>query len=175
MDNEAPEEFKQAIRENKCTVELTPADLHHRYAIKRAIQAFKSHFIGVLAGVADDFLIHQWDELVPQTIWTINLLRQLNVAPNICTYPYHHGQFNYNRMPLAPMSCAIQFHIKPTRQKSWGEWASDGWYLHTLPEHYRCHVVFLRMGVRYSLFQTLIFDATNDDTGRSYLWKHTRT
>jgi hypothetical protein len=28
LDNEAPEEFKQAIRENKCRVELTPADQH---------------------------------------------------------------------------------------------------------------------------------------------------
>jgi hypothetical protein len=28
LDNEAPEELKQAIRENKCKVELTPADQH---------------------------------------------------------------------------------------------------------------------------------------------------
>jgi len=28
LDNEAPEELKQAIRENKCRVELTPADQH---------------------------------------------------------------------------------------------------------------------------------------------------
>jgi adenylosuccinate synthase len=28
LDNEAPEELKQAIRENKCRVELTPADMH---------------------------------------------------------------------------------------------------------------------------------------------------
>jgi hypothetical protein len=28
LDNEAPEKFKQAIRENNCRVELTPADMH---------------------------------------------------------------------------------------------------------------------------------------------------
>jgi hypothetical protein len=28
LDNEAPEELKQAICENKCRVELTPADQH---------------------------------------------------------------------------------------------------------------------------------------------------
>jgi len=28
LDNEAPEELKQAIRDNKCRVELTPADQH---------------------------------------------------------------------------------------------------------------------------------------------------
>ena len=30
LDNEAPAEFKQAIRENKCRVELTPPDMHRR-------------------------------------------------------------------------------------------------------------------------------------------------
>jgi hypothetical protein len=41
LDNEAPEELKQAIREKKCRVELSPADQHRRNAAKRAIQTFK--------------------------------------------------------------------------------------------------------------------------------------
>ena len=41
LDNEAPEELKQAIRENKCRVELTPAYQHRRNAAERAIQTFK--------------------------------------------------------------------------------------------------------------------------------------
>ena len=53
LDNEAPAELKQAIRENNCRVELTPADQHRRNAAERAIQTFKGHFIAVLAGVAD--------------------------------------------------------------------------------------------------------------------------
>jgi hypothetical protein len=74
---------------------------------------FKGHFISVLAGVADGFPINQWDELLPQTILTLNLLCQSNVAPNISAYAYHHGSFDYNRMTIAPMGCAVQFHIKP--------------------------------------------------------------
>ncbi len=74
LDNEALEELKQAIRENKCRVELTPAYQHRRNAAERAIQTFQGHFISVLAGVADGFLINQWDELLPQTILTLNLL-----------------------------------------------------------------------------------------------------
>jgi len=50
LDNEAPEELKQAIRDNNCRVELTPADQHRRNAAERAIQTFKGHFISVLAG-----------------------------------------------------------------------------------------------------------------------------
>ena len=45
LDNEAPEELKQAIRENKCRVELTPADMHRRNIAERAIKTFKGHFI----------------------------------------------------------------------------------------------------------------------------------
>jgi hypothetical protein len=121
LDNKAPEELKEAIRENKCRVELTLADQHRQNAAKRAIQTFKGHFISVLAGVAESFPINQWDELLPQTILTLNLLHQLNVAPNISAYAYHHGTFDYNQMPIAPMGCSVQFHIKPNRRKTFGE------------------------------------------------------
>ena len=53
LDNEAPEEFKQAIRENNCRVELTPADMHRRNVAEKAMQTFKGHFKSVLAGVSD--------------------------------------------------------------------------------------------------------------------------
>jgi hypothetical protein len=105
---------------------------------------FKGHFISVLAGVADGFPINQWDELLSQTILTLNLLRQSNVAPNISAYAYHHGSFDYNRMPIEPMGCAVQFHIKPGRQKTFGEHSEDGFYLKTSEEHYRTHVIFAK-------------------------------
>jgi hypothetical protein len=157
LDNEAPEELKQAIRENKCRVELTPADQHRRNAAERAIQTFKGHFISVLAGVADGFPINQWDELLPQTILTLNLLRQSNVAPNISAYAYHHGSFDYNRMPIAPMGCAVQFHIKPNRRTTFGEHSGDGFYLKTSAEHYRTHVVFCKKTRAKRLADTVFF------------------
>ena len=80
----------------------------------------------MLAGVADGFPINKWDKLLPQTILTLNLLRQLYVAPNISAFAYHHGSFDYNRMPIAPMGYAVQFHIKPGRRKTFGEHSEDG-------------------------------------------------
>jgi hypothetical protein len=157
LDNEAPAELKQAIRANKCRVELTPADLHRRNAAERAIQTFKGHFISVLAGVADGFPINQWDELLPQTILTLNLLRQSNVAPNISAWAYHHGNFDYNRMPIAPMGCEVQFHIKPTRRKTFGEHSGDGFYLRTSTEHYRTHVIFVKKTRAQRLADTVFF------------------
>eukprot|EP00804_Cyclotella_cryptica_P002199 CCRYP_018252-RA/>CCRYP_018252-RA protein AED:0.18 eAED:0.16 QI:0/0/0/1/0.4/0.16/6/0/1101 len=138
LDNEAPEELKQAIRENKCRVELTPADMHRRNIAERGIQTFKGHFISVLAGVANNFPINQWDELLPQTVLTLNLLRQANVAPNISAWAYHHSSYDYNRMPLAPMGCEVQFHVKPK-------------------EHYRTHVIFVTKTRAKRLADTVFF------------------
>ena len=157
LDNEAPEALKNAIRGNGCRVELTPADMHRRNAAERAIQTLKGHFISVLAGVANDFPTSEWDQLIPQAILTLNLLRPANVAPNVSAYAYHHGQFDYNRMPLAPMGCAVQFHIKPNRRRSWGEHASDGWYIRSSPEHYRTHVIFVKATRKTRVSDTVYF------------------
>eukprot|EP00804_Cyclotella_cryptica_P020090 CCRYP_014884-RA/>CCRYP_014884-RA protein AED:0.24 eAED:0.24 QI:0/0/0/0.75/0.33/0/4/0/1279 len=152
-----PEELKQAIRENKCRVELTPADMHRRNIAERGIQTFKGHFISVLAGVANNFPINQWDELLPQMVLTLNLLRQANVSPNISAWAYHHGSFDYNRMPLAPWVREVQFHVKPSRRKTFGEHSGDGFYLKTSDEHYRTHVIFVKKTRAKRLADTVFF------------------
>eukprot|EP00804_Cyclotella_cryptica_P008147 CCRYP_004624-RA/>CCRYP_004624-RA protein AED:0.13 eAED:0.13 QI:0/0/0/1/0/0/3/0/1209 len=140
LDNKAPEELKQAIRENNCRVKLTPADMHRRNIAEKGMQTFKGHFKAVLAGVSDDFPIREWDELIPQTVLTLNF-----------------GSFDYNRMPLAPMGCAVQFHIKPDKCKTWGEHSMDGWYLKTSSEHYRCHIVFVKKTQSKRVTDTVFF------------------
>jgi hypothetical protein len=111
----------------------------------------------VLAGVADSFPINQWDKLLPQTILTLNLLRQSNVAPNISAYAYHHGTFDYNRMPIAPMGCSVQFHFKPNRRKTFGEHSGNGFYLKMSAEHYRTHVVFCKKTRAKRVADTVFF------------------
>ena len=59
-------------------------------------------------------------------------------------YAYHHGTFDYNRMPIAPMGCSVQYHIKPNRRKTFGEHSGNGFYLKMSAEHYRTHVVFCK-------------------------------
>eukprot|EP00804_Cyclotella_cryptica_P001132 CCRYP_008413-RA/>CCRYP_008413-RA protein AED:0.32 eAED:0.32 QI:0/0/0/1/0/0/2/0/378 len=77
-----------------------------------AIRNFKSHFLSILAGVADDFPLKLWDKLLPQTEITLNLLRQSNATP--LSPPRHASQrpFDYNKMPLAPMGCNAHVHEK---------------------------------------------------------------
>jgi hypothetical protein len=59
-------------------------------------------------------------------------------------YEYVNGKFDYNAMPLAPLGCGVQVHESPKRRLTWAFWTHDGWYLRTSPEHYRCHVVFVK-------------------------------
>ena len=132
---------------------MTPADMHRRNVAEQAIQTYKGHFISVLAGVSDNFPIHHWDELIPQTVLTL----KFNTVPNVSVYAYHHGPFDYNRMPFAPMGCAVQFHIKPSRRKTWGEHSSDGWYLRTSPEHYRSHIVLVKATRAKRITDTVFF------------------
>jgi hypothetical protein len=143
LDNEASLAFKTEIRKN-CTIQLVPPDNHRRNLAERAIQTFKNHFKAVIAGVDDTFPMHLWDRLLPQTILTLNLLRQSNVAPTVSAYQYVHGPFDYNKMPLAPMGCAVQIHERSERRGSWAMNSVDGWYLRTSDEHYRCHEVYVK-------------------------------
>jgi hypothetical protein len=109
LDNEASEAYTAKNRKN-CTIQLVPPDNHRQNLTERAIQTFKNHFKAVIAGVDDNFPMHLWDRLLSQTVLMLNLLRQSNVAPTVSAYQYVHGAFDYNKMPLAPMGCAVQLH-----------------------------------------------------------------
>ncbi len=109
LDNKASEEFKAEIRK-KCTIQLVPPDNHQQNLAEQAIQTFKNHFKAILAGVDDSFSMRLWDKLLPQTILTLNLLCQSNIPPTVSSWQYVHGPFDYNKMPLALMGCAVQIH-----------------------------------------------------------------
>ena len=75
LDNEVPEATKTVIQdEYKMETELVPPGSHHHNATEVAIRNFRAHFLSVLARVADDFQLHLWDRLLPQTEVTISLL-----------------------------------------------------------------------------------------------------
>jgi hypothetical protein len=73
LDNEVSNNMKDLIR-SKYQMELVPPGCHRRNVSKVAICNFKSHFLSILAGVANNFPMQLWDRLLPQTEITINLL-----------------------------------------------------------------------------------------------------
>jgi hypothetical protein len=97
LDNECSENFKQCIRQNGMTHELVPPDNHQRNMAKRAIQTFKHHFVSILSGVNNIFLLSLWCHLVQPAEFNVNLLRQSNVAPKVSAYTHVHGQHDYMR------------------------------------------------------------------------------
>jgi hypothetical protein len=127
-----------------CTIQLVPPNNHRRNLVERAIQTFKNHFKATLAGVVDSFPMQLWDKLLPQTVLTLNLLRQSNAAPTVSMYQYVHGNFDYNKMPLAPMGCTVQLYESIKRRGMWADHSTDGWYLGTSNEHYRCHIIYVK-------------------------------
>jgi hypothetical protein len=156
LDNEASDLFKTEIRKN-CNLQLVPPDTHRRNQAERAIQTFKAHFIAILAGVDPSFPMYLWDRLLPQAVLTLNLLRKATAVPTISAYQYVRGNFDYNRMPLAPLGCAVQMHESTERRKTWDVHSLNGWYLGTSDEHYRCHKIFCQKTRAERISDTVFF------------------
>eukprot|EP00804_Cyclotella_cryptica_P008989 CCRYP_003095-RA/>CCRYP_003095-RA protein AED:0.22 eAED:0.22 QI:0/0/0/1/1/1/7/0/754 len=109
LDNEISNAMKTLITDKyKMTYELVPPGCHRRNAAEVAIRNSKSHFLSILAGVADNFPMKLWDQLLPQAEITINLLRQSNATLTVSAYAHLNGPFDYNKMPLALMWCKVQ-------------------------------------------------------------------
>jgi hypothetical protein len=143
LDNKTLAAFKAEIKKN-CKYQLVPPDNHSMNLVERTIQTFKNHFKALIAGVDESFPMQLWDRLLPQMVLTLNLLQQSNVASTVLAYQYVNRAFDYNKMPLAPMGCAVKIHEHSERRGSWVANVVDRWYLQTSPEHYQCHIVYVK-------------------------------
>ena len=102
LDSKCSASMKE-LTKNICELELVPPVCHQRNIAEMAIRTFKSHFVSILSGVDPYFLMSLWDKLLPQSELTLNLLRQSNVTPNVSVHAHQFGNFDYDRMPLAPL------------------------------------------------------------------------
>ena len=60
-------------------------------------------------------------------------------------------------MPLAPMGCAVQLYQGSEKRTSWGANTIDGWYLQTSPQHYCCHVIYVKQTRSKRVSDTVFF------------------
>ena len=109
---------------------------YHCIIAEAAIKAFKQHFLSILAGLSDSFPWSLWNRLLRHTEVTLHLLRQPNATTNASAYAHMYSNFDYNRMPLAPMGCPCQVHVKPSNRKSWDFHSQKGYYMFTSGKHY---------------------------------------
>ena len=157
LDNEISEEYKEAIRNNEMTYQLVPPHDHRRNIAEKAIQTFKSHLIAVLCGTAENFPLHLWDRLLPQTEKTLNMLRQSRLVPNVSSYAHLYGQHDYNAHPMGPLGCAVEAHVTPSKRETFEPHSASGWYLGVSFEHYRCHDIYIKDTKGVRTCQTVFF------------------
>ena len=139
LGNEASAAYKEAITVKwRAKFQLVPPDMHCRNQAERAIRTFKSHFMSILAGVDSVFPPYLWDLLLPHAELTLNLLRQSMLNPQISAWDYFQGPFDFNKMPLGPVSVWVLICAKPVTQRSWDFCAKQGFYIGPALDSYRC-------------------------------------
>jgi hypothetical protein len=91
LNNECSAAMKACIKKNDMDYELIPLGQHRQNQAEQAIQTFKAHFLSILAGVDDKFILSFWCHLLGPTELTLNLLCQSRVAPKISALALVHS------------------------------------------------------------------------------------
>jgi hypothetical protein len=106
MDNQATKYIREFLTEEECRLQLVKPHNHRVNAVEWAIQTFKDAFIAALGTTDRGFPLQLWDQLTPQIITCLNLLRALRTDPTKSSaYEILHGPYDWNRFPLAPLGC----------------------------------------------------------------------
>ena len=160
MDNEANAELKQSIAKHNIQYQLTPPHIHRINAAERAIRTYKNHLLAGLASVNPSFPINEWDRLLPQADFTLNLLRTSRINPNLSAYAIIHGNYDFNKHPMAPPGTKVIVHNKPTKRRAWGFHGDEGFYVGPALEHYRCIEYLMTNSRRLRIADTVQFFCT---------------
>ena len=143
LDNEASGILQAYMNSEDIDFQLVPPGIHRHNTAKRAIRNFKNHVIAGLCTTDPNFPLHLWDALLPQALITLNLLQTSRINPHLSAWAQVHGQFDYNRTPLAPPGTCVQIHEKPDLRGTWAPHTVDGWYLGPATLHYHCYCVWV--------------------------------
>jgi hypothetical protein len=157
LDNEASADLKKGLKKYGLDYQLVPPHVHRRNAAERAIRTYKNHLLAFLATCDPDFPVSEWDRLMFQVELTLNLLRSSRVNPKLSAHAYLHGNFDFNRTPLAPPGTKVVVHLKPDQRASWAYHGEEGWYVGPSMEHYRCVKCYLPSTARERDVDTLQF------------------
>jgi hypothetical protein len=139
LDNECSQELKDAFTKYNIAFQRVPPKEHRANSAERAIRTFKNHFISTLCTVDSAYPMSKWDRLLPQTILTLNLLRSSRIHPSLSAHASIFGQYDFNRIPIAPPGTKIIAHVTADARTTFGAHGKVGWYIGPSPEHYRCY------------------------------------
>ena len=139
LDNETSRVLEAYCTEQNIAIQYVPPHNHRANRAERAIRTFKNHFISTLATADPSFPLKAWDELIPQSEMTLNMMRSSRINPAISAYQQLNGKYDYASHPLAPPGIRVVAHVKPQQRESWAPHGLDGFYVGPALDHYRCY------------------------------------
>ncbi|KAL7548836.1 hypothetical protein ACHAWF_012099 [Thalassiosira exigua] len=110
------------MEKDNISYQKVPPDNHRANIAERCIETGKHHIISILAGTDDAFPINQWDRLITQAKWMLNMLRPCRLNPKLSAYTYMEGHHDSITSPSSP-------------------WDGTPWYLKTQSDEHRGHIM----------------------------------
>ena len=118
LDNEISKEMVQLFEQHNLNYQLAAPGDHKLMSAKRSIQTFKNHFIAVRSSMDPNFLKQVWHHVLEHIVVTLNMLRPSRLNQKISVYLQLHGNFDFNKTPLAPAGCKIIIQDRTDEQPS---------------------------------------------------------
>jgi hypothetical protein len=142
LDNEASQLLNSYLHDKNIAFQLVPPYSHIINAAEREIRSFKDHLHVGICSTDKAFPMDLLDRLLPQAVIKLNI-RISSMNPKLSASIYIYGQYDYNRVPMAPPGTRIIAHQTPNRRRTWAPHGQDGWYIGPALEHYRCCTVYI--------------------------------
>ena len=115
FDNKCPADIKEKNLETNMRYQLVPPHDHRRNVAEKAGQVFKNHFVSVLCGEDTSFPMQLWCRILWQAKHQLNLLLKSRVDPSKLSFEVTNGTHDYNVNPVAPLGCAVEIHVVPSK------------------------------------------------------------
>ena len=143
LDNETSTALERFfVDEAKVEFELCPPYNHRTNPAEIRIRTWKNHLISGLSTSDPQFPLAAWDEVLPQTDSTYNILHAWSRNPKLSAYEGFHGHpYDFNAHPIAPIGTKVVIFENPDMRSSYGAHGIDGWYLGPSTKHYRSYRV----------------------------------
>ena len=144
MDKESSTAVKRYIKNANVNYQIVKLNNLRVNAAERAIRTFKNNFVAGLSSVHPKFPMYLWDELLPQSFITLDLLQKSRTFPKISAYAHLHGMYNFDTTPLASPGVRVLLYNDPDHRLSYGVHSDEAYYLIPVLKHYCFYNFFVQ-------------------------------
>jgi hypothetical protein len=160
LDNEISKEVIIAIENEGLQYQIASPSNHRLNDAERAIQTFKARLIPHREGTDPTFPKSSWDLMIPQIVLVMNLMRPSRINPLLSAYTQLHGEFDFDRTPIAPIGCKVIVHDCRNERGSWDTHGSPGYYIDRVEQHYCNYKCYMKDTKSTRISNTVEFPPT---------------